>query len=283
MVKVKVGQINRLTIIKETSVGYFLDGGNDGDILMPYRHQPDHELSIGEELDVFIFHDHEDRLTATVKFPVAKMGDIVFLKVIDKNKYGAYLDWGLTKDLFVPKSEQFFPMEIGNYYFVKIILDNQGRIIGTNLYIDDIKENNDETFSPKQEVNALIVRDTEIGWKAIINNSHWGIIFHNETFKKIRIGENLKAYIKNIREDDKIDLSLTPIGFNPTHISELGKKILEKIDNNKGFLLITDKSSPEEIYKMFEVSKKNFKQAVGGLYKDRLIIIEKDCIRRSKP
>jgi len=281
MTRVKVGQSNLLTVIKESSVGYFFDGGEDGDILMPNRHKPDHELVIGDNVDVFVFHDSEERLTATVKFPVAQMGDIVFLKVVDKNRFGAYLDWGLTKDLFVPESEQYVPMELGSYYFVRILLDNHGRIIGSSYFSEDIEEYNNETFSLKQDVKALIIRDTEMGWKAIINNTHWGIIFHNETFKKIRIGQILKAYVKNIREDDKIDLSLVPIGFNSEHISGLGKQILDKIDFYNGFLPITDKSSPEEIHQVFEVSKKSFKQAVGFLYRERLILLEKDGIRKS--
>lgn len=281
MTRVKVGQSNLLTVIKNNSVGYFFDGGRDGDILMPKRHKPDYDLSIGDKVEVFVFHDSEERLTATVKFPVAQVGEIVYLKVIDKNRYGAYLDWGLTKDLFVPESEQYTPMEIGESYFVRILLDNHGRIIGSSYFSDDIEEYNNETFSSKQEVKALIMRKTEMGWKAIINNTHWGIIFHNETFKKIRIGQVVKAYIKNIREDDKIDLSLVPIGFNADHISDLGKQILDRIDSNNGFLPITDKSSPEEIYQEFEVSKKSFKQAVGFLYRERMILIEQDGLRRS--
>lgn len=281
MTRVKVGQINHLTVIKNSSFGYFLDGGEDGDILMPNRHKPDHELSIGEKVNVFVFHDTEERLTATVKFPVAKMGEIAFLKVVDQNRFGAYLDWGLSKDLFVPESEQYEPMELGDYYFVRILLDNHGRIIGSSYFVEDIEEFNNDTFSVKQEVKAIIIRDTEIGWKAIINDSHWGIIFHNETFKKIRIGQVVKAYVKNIREDDKIDLSLVPIGFNSNHISDLGQKILDEIDSYNGFLPITDKSSPEEIYRIFEVSKKNFKQAVGFLYRERMILIEQDGLRRS--
>lgn len=281
MTRVKVGQSNILTVIKESSFGYFFDGGEDGDILMPNRHKPDHELAIGDKVNVFVFHDSEERLTATVKFPVAKIGEIAFLKVIDKNKFGAYLDWGLSKDLFVPESEQYEPMKIGTSYFVRILLDNHGRLIGSSYFNEDIEEYNNENFTLKQEVKAIITRDTEIGWKAIINNTHWGIIFHNETFKKISIGQVVKAYIKNIREDDKIDLSLVPIGFNTEHISDLGKKILDKIDSYNGFLPITDKSSPEEIHKMFEVSKKNFKQAVGSLYRDRMILIKKDGLQRS--
>jgi predicted RNA-binding protein (virulence factor B family) len=281
MTRVKVGQSNLLTVIKESSFGYFLDGGEDGDILMPNRHKPDYELAIGDNVDVFVFHDSEERLTATVKFPVAQMGEIAYLKVIDTNRYGAYLDWGLSKDLFVPESEQYEPMELGNYYFVGILLDNRGRIIGSSYFSEDIEEYNNETFSLKQEVKALITRDTEMGWKAIINSTHWGIIFHNETFKKISIGQVVKAYVKNIREDDKIDLSLVPIGFNADHISDLGKQILDKIDFYNGFLPITDKSSPEKIYQMFEVSKKNFKQAVGFLYRERMILIKENGLCRS--
>lgn len=281
MTRVKVGQSNLLTVIKENSLGYFFDGGEDGTILMPNRHKPDYELAIGDKVNVFVFHDSEERLTATVKFPVAQIGEIAFLKVIDKSRFGAYLDWGLSKDLFVPKSEQYTPMELGESYFVRILLDNHGRIIGSSYFIEDIEEYNKETFSLKQEVKALIIRDTEIGWKAIINNTHWGIIFHNETFKKISIGQVVKAYVKNIREDDRIDLSLVPIGFNPAHISDLGKQILDEIDFNNGFLPITDKSSPEEIYQVFEVSKKSFKQAVGFLYRERMILIQKDGLIRS--
>lgn len=281
MNRVKVGQINTLTLIKIRSVGYFFDGGEDGDILMPARHQPDTELYVGDEVDVFVFHDAEERLTATVNFPVAQIGEVAFLKVIDKNKFGAYLDWGLTKDLFVPKDEQYVPMEVGVSYFVRIFLDNYRRIIGSSYLNSDIEEYNNKTFRKNQEINALIIKDTEMGWKAIINHTHWGIIYHSETFKKISIGQSIKAYIKNIREDDKIDLSLIPQGYNRSNITDLGKKILDQIDSHNGFLPINDKSHPDEIREVFEVSKNIFKQAVGGLYRDKLILIEKGGLRRA--
>lgn len=277
--KLKIGQVNRLEIIKERSVGYFFDGGEAGDILMPKRHQPEH-CEVGDELDVFVFHDSEGRLTATVKHPVARVGEVAWLQVVGFHRAGAFLDWGLTKDLLVPPWEQAEPMELDQYYAVRIFLDPYERILGSSR-LEGIQESSDGRFKAGQAVDLLIVADTELGFKAIVNHSHWGILYHSEVFQTLQLGQKLKGYIQRIRPDQKIDLSLNPPGYNASQMDQLGQQILTQIEAHGGLLPLTDKSSPEAIREAFGVSKKNFKQAVGKLYKARRILIEPQGLRRA--
>lgn len=270
---IRLGKFNRLRIAKERSVGFFFDGGEDGDILMPKRHQPEH-CEVGDELDVFVFRDAEERLTATVHKPLATVGEVAWLRVIDTHKIGAFLDWGVTKDLLVPLREQAEDMQVGRRYLVYIKVDEYDRIIGSTKLENYLKETNGKTFKVGQEVELLIGENTNLGFRAVINNSHLGMLYHNELFQKLSSGQKLKGYIKKIRDDDKLDLSLQPQGYNRQHFTDLGAKILAEIEAQGGFLPLTDKSSPEEIQAIFEVSKKAFKQAVGKLYKERRITIE---------
>lgn len=278
---VEIGKFNRLRIEKERSVGFFFDGGDDGDILMPKRHQPEH-CEVGDEMDVFIFRDAEERLTATTRIPYAQVGEVAWLKVIDTHRIGAFLDWGLTKDLLVPFREQAQEMEAGKHYLVYILLDESDRIIGSTRLEDYLQETNNKSFKAGQEVDLIVAEHYDIGFKVVINHSHWGMLYSNEVFQRISLGQKLKGYIKKIREDDKLDVSLQPQGYDKKRFASLADQILAEIKNEGGFLALSDKSPPEEIYAAFQVSKKAYKQAVGKLYKERRITIDPDGLRMVK-
>lgn len=276
---VEIGKYNRLRIAKERSVGYFFDGGEDGDILMPKRHQPDEGCEVGDEMDVFVFLDAEERLTATVRKPFAQVGELAWLKVVDVHRVGAFLDWGMTKDLMVPHREQAEEMVIGESYLVKILLDADDRIIGTTRLDEHISEFADDSFKKGQEVEILIGEHTELGYKVVVNNAYWGLLYDQGRFKKVRSGEKTKAYISKVREDRKLDISLQKPGYHQEQVLDIGEQILHYLADQGGWMELTDKSSPEEIKKTFEISKKTFKQVIGRLYKERLIALEPDGIR----
>lgn len=277
----KIGKMNRLRVAKERSVGYFFDGGEHGDILMPVRHQPDELVEVDDELDVFIFHDSEGRLTATVRPPIVEVGQLAYLKVVGMHRAGAFMDWGLTKDLLVPHFQQAEEMILDEWYLVKIFLDDYGKILGSSLF-DRIEDMPEANYKPGQQVDLQIVADTDLGFKAIVNKTHLGILYHNEVFQALEPGERIKGFVKTVREDNKLDLSLKKPGYQARQMDDLGARILVEIDSAGGFLEISDKSSPDEIREAFQVSKKNFKQAVGKLYKERHILIEPGGMRRAE-
>ncbi len=280
---VQIGKYNRLRISKERSVGYFFDGGDDGDILMPKRHQPD-SCEVGDELDVFVFHDAENRLTATVHKPVAQVDECAWLQVVSEHRVGAFLDWGMTKDLLVPTREQVEEMQVGKYYLVKILLDPYDKIIGTARLDEYLNSTNENHYKTGQEVSLLIANKTDKGWKVVVDHSYWGQLYDTEVFQQLKPGQTIKGYIRKIREeDDKIDVSLQRGGYDNRQVSDLGQQILAAIKAEGGFLSISDKSPPEEIYAAFKVSKKAFKTAVGKLYKERQIVIEPGGLRQNRP
>ena len=272
---IKVGQFNRLNVIKEVAFGVYLDGGEYGDILLPNKVVPK-DTAIGDVLEVFIYFDSEDKIIATTARPRAKVGSCAFLKVIDVNRVGAFLDWGLDKDLLVPKPEQHRPMEKDKFYIVYLKQDNKGRIIASSK-LDYFLDKTDITFKPGDEVNLLIAERTQLGNKVIINNSHWGLIHSADIFQMLSLGKRIPGYIKTIREDGKIDVVLKKQGREST--LDLAFHILEKLQKEGGFLPLHDKSLPEDIKRAFSDSKKNFKNAIGKLYKQGDILIEADGIR----
>ena len=275
---VEIGKFNRLVIAKERSVGFFFDGGDDGDILMPKRHQPEH-CAVGDEMNVFVFLDAEERLTATVMIPFAQVGEVAWLKVVDNHRVGAFLDWGLTKDLLVPVREQEQEMEAGQSYLVRILLDQNQRIIGSTRLDDYLKSTSDGAFKVGQQVSLLVADRIELGYRAVVNQSHWGVLYDNELFQEIAPGQKLTGFIKKIREDQKLDVSLKKPGYSKSGTESLASRILKQIKQQGGFLPLNDKSPPEEIHAAFQVSKKTFKQAVGKLYKERRISLEPEGIR----
>ncbi len=275
---VQLGKKNYLQIIKEMPQGLYLDGGKEyGQILLPNRYKPK-GFQIEDWLDVFIYLDSEDRPIATTRQPIAEVGEFASLKVLDTNPFGAFLDWGLEKDLMVPYQEQITKLQVNRHYMVYIYIDkNTQRIAATTKIDKHLKQFNEDHFKAGQPVNIQIWRKTELGYAAIIENSHLGMIYSNEVFQKLQYGDKLQAFIKTIRDDDKIDIRLNKTAGNSYR--ELPDKILEYLRSNNGESTITDKSPPEEIYQTFAVSKANFKKAVGHLYKEKKITLEKGYIR----
>ncbi|MBA2656510.1 MAG: GntR family transcriptional regulator [Tatlockia sp.] len=277
---IKIGQVNQLTVIKEVSFGLYLDGDDWGEILLPNKFVPK-DSKVNDKLDVFIYFDSEDKIIATTQRPYAKVGAFAFLKVIDVNRVGAFLDWGLDKDLLVPKPEQKRPMEKDKSYLVYVKLDNDGRIIASSK-LDYFLHKSSHNFKQGEEVNLLIAETTPLGTKVIINDSFWGLIHSSDIFQTLNYGKRTKGYIKNLRDDGKIDITLRKAGQDS--IRELAKRILELLPKQDGFLALHDKSSAEEIQRVLGESKKSYKAAIGNLYKESLITIEAEGIRlRIKP
>ncbi|MDT8316848.1 MAG: S1-like domain-containing RNA-binding protein [bacterium] len=275
---IEIGKKNKLKIVKEVDFGIYLDGEDMGEVLLPLRYLPE-SYEIDDMLDVFIYLDSEDRIIATTEEPYAEAESFAFLKVVDVNPIGAFLDWGLAKDLFVPFREQKEKMLKGKSYVVFIYIDSSNRIAASSN-LDRFADVDTSCFEDNQGVDLLICNQTDIGYKAVVNNSHLGVLYSNEIFQKIEIGDKLKGFIKKIRDDGKIDLCLERPG--PAKVNDLSREIFNLLTKEEGFLSVTDKSPPEEIYSLFGVSKKTYKKAIGSLYKKRLINIEKDGIRLSK-
>lgn len=273
---IEIGNYNKLRVVKEVDFGVYLDGGDAGEILMPLKYVPE-GTKPDDEVEVFIYSDSEDRLIATRETPLAKVGEFACLKVKSVNKYGAFLDWGLLKDLLVPFREQKSDMIEGYSYVVYIYLDEQTNRPAASAkvekyFIDKIPE-----YEVNQEVKILIQAATEIGYKAIVENKYSGLLYKNEVYRNIEKGDKTKAYIKKIREDGKIDLSLQKSGYQ--HIDETSLNILETLKDKRGFIAASDKSTPEMINAIFGISKKAFKKAIGALYKQRLITITDEGIK----
>lgn len=273
----EVGKYNTLPVLREIDHGYILDGGEDwGDILLPFNSAP-RKCAEGDLLDVFIYFDSEDRIIATTEKPRAVVGQFSLMRVVAEEKVGAFLDWGLKKDLLVPFAEQKEKLKTGRSYVVWLYLDKgTGRIVASTK-LDKFINKYPGSYEMGQEVDLLIVRKTELGYKTIINNLHWGLLYHNEVFQTLKVGQRLPGFVQHVREDGKIDLSLTKVGHEK--IDDVADAILKELGRRDGFLHFTPKTSAEEIYKLFGVSKKNYKKALGGLYKKRLITVAQDGIR----
>ncbi len=273
---VEIGKINTLNINRETENGVYLDGQELGEILMPQKFVTPEDKEAGQAT-VFIYTDSEDRLVATTETPIAMAGEFAMLKVVATTKFGAFMDWGLPKDLLVPFGEQKAPMEEGRSYLVFISLDVQtNRIIGS-AKLDKHLDNTPPEYEVGDEVDLIITDETELGYKAIVNKEHWGMLYKNQVYKPLSKGQKIKGYINKIREDEKIDLLLEKPGYEK--VDAISEKILNELKENRGFMAVSDKSSPEMIKAMFGISKKNFKKAIGGLYRKRLISFESDGIR----
>ncbi|MEY3786842.1 MAG: hypothetical protein RIQ94_721 [Pseudomonadota bacterium] len=270
-----IGKINTLTIVKKQGPDIYLDNGLSAKVLLADKKPPEN-CQVGDALEVFVYVDSEGHLAATTKIPLAQVDDIAWLKVVSLNYVGAFLDWGLPKDLLVPFSEQHHEMEVGKSYLVKVFLDDKNRIAATTK-IDRFIEDESIDFEVGQKVSLIIADKTELGFKAIVDNTHWGLLYQNELFQPVRRGQKLNGYIKQIREDGKIDLILQEPGYGK--VVSLTDTILIKLNKNNGALDLSDKSPPEAIYATFGVSKKVFKQAIGALYKKQLITIDKDGIK----
>ena len=272
-----IGRMNSLQVVKHTDFGLYLDGGADGEILLPKRYIPkDTPSEVEDWLNVFIYLDSEDKLIATTLKPKIQLGEFASLKVVDINRVGLFFDWGLPKDLLLPHSEEKRPLQIGDYCVVYLYLDKRTRRLTATARLDRHLDKVPANYQVGQEVDLLVVERTDLGFKAIIDGKHWGLIHKNELFKFIRSGMREKGYIKELRADGKISLSLQPIGHEAA--SGLAEQIIERLRALGGVLALGDKSPPELVAEHFRVSKGNFKKAIGGLYKQGLIRIHDDRI-----
>ena len=273
---IKIGQRYELEVIKFVEFGAYLDAENLGEVLLPGKFVPD-DLSVGDFVDVFLYLDSEERHVATTQKPKAIAGEFAYLEAVDSTSVGVFLDWGLDKDVLVPFGEQHRPMEVGKYYLVYIYVgDSDGRITASSKIDKFLDDERPHDFEEKQAVDLIIANTTELGYKAIVNHSHWGVLYKGEVFQRLSFGQSIKGYIKHIRPDGKIDLSLQ--GGQETRDKNT-QIILNYLRKEKGFAAVNDKSDPQLITDLFGMSKKAFKKAIGGLYKQRIIVIEKDGIR----
>lgn len=274
---IQIGKYNTLRVVKEVDFGLYLDGGEEhGEILLPTRYVPE-GVQPEDELEVFIYLDSEDRVIATTEKPYAVVGDFAYLEVKEVTKVGAFLDWGLMKDLLVPFREQKMKMEEGRKYPVYIYLDDESQRIVATAKLEPVLDNLIPDYEPGQEVELFVTEKTDLGYKVVINGLHSGLIYENELFQTLRIGDRTKGYIKKVRDDDKIDVSLYKAGYEK--MDEMSEKVLNLLKERGGYLAVSDKSPADLIYKIFSMSKKNFKKAIGALYKQRIITIEKEGIR----
>ena len=263
-------------MIKTVDFGVYLDAQELGEILLPKRRCPD-KLDVGDEIEVFLYLDSEDRPVATTQKPKAEVGQFAYLKVIDITDIGAFLDWGLDKDLFVPFREQHRQMELGKSYIVYVHLNPaDGRIMASSKIERFLDDERPHDFKPRQAVDLIIANTTELGYKAIVDHSHWGVLYQNDVFQRLSYGQYKKGFIKKIRDDGKIDLTLQ--GGQETR-DKNAKIILIYLQKQGGFAPVHDKSDPALISRLFGMSKNAFKKTIGGLYKQRIISIEKDGIR----
>ena len=276
---VEIGRVNTLEVVRETDNGLYLDGRELGEILMPKKFITDEVRKLGWA-DVFVYTDSEDRLVATTEVPFVKVGEFAFLKVEAVTKFGAFLDWGLPKNLLVPFREQRANMVEGRSYLVYVFLDLLTNRIAATAKIDKYLDNTPPEYKIGEEVDLLIAEETDLGYKAIVNSEHWGILYKNQLFQTIRSGDRLKGYVNKVRDDEKIDLLLEKPGYEK--VDAISQKILDELKQNRGFMAVSDNTSPEMINALFGISKKNFKKAIGNLYKNRLITFDSDGIRLVK-
>lgn len=272
--KLQLGKFNRLTVARRAEQGLYLSGGPE-DILLPNRYIPE-GAEIGDEIDVFVYLDNEERLVATTEHPYAEVGDFAWLEVAWVNQFGAFLDWGLMKDLFVPFREQKMKMQKGRSYLVHIHLDPETYRIMASAKVERYLSNDYPPYHGGDEVDALIWQKTDLGFKVVVDNQFAGLLFDDEIFRELHNGDRLRAYVKQVRPDGKIDLSLQRKGQRA--VKDFSEILLEHLQTHGGRTALGDKSPADEIYAVFGVSKKVFKKAVGDLYRRRLIVIADDGI-----
>ena len=273
---VEIGKFNKLRVKDKATYGYNLDGGDLGDILLLNK-QAKAELSAGDLVDVFVYMDSDDKLLATMNTPKAMVGEFSYLKCVAVNRAGAFLDMGLAKDVLVRLSEQRIPMKEGHSYVVYVFREEENMRLAASSKLDHYFNPDIANYEEGQQVDILVWEQTELGYKAIINNADLGLLYNTEIFHTLNVGQKTQAYIKKVREDLKIDLVLQKPGYEkPDALSE---KIIKKLEASNGFLNVNDKSDAREISRLFGVSKKKFKMAIGGLYKKRTITISDDGIR----
>ncbi len=271
-----IGQFNTLSVIAITENGAYLDAGELGEILLPKRYLPEN-CQLDEQINVFIYLDSADRLVATTETPKVQVGEFASLQVKQVNKIGAFLDWGLPKDLLVPFNQQHKKMEVGKHYLVYVFVDQRTERLVASSKLDKFIDIWPANYQTGQEVQLTIAAKTDLGFKAIVNNQHWGLLFTSEVFQPLRVGKKVTGYIKQIRDDGKINLSLSRAGKGK--VIDFSERLLTYLEQHNGFSPLHDKSSPEEIKRALGVSKKTFKATVGNLMKKGKLTIEDNGIR----
>lgn len=277
-----IGERNTLTVTRRTDLGLFLDGEGAGDVLLPSREAPA-QAKPGDQLDVFVYIDAKGHCVATTKHPLASVGDVAYLRINDVNDAGAFLDWGLPKDLLLPYNE--LPRDVrrfiepGASVLVMVFVDDQNRL-AASARLDDFISPVAQDLATGDTVTIIADHKTEIGVRVIVNNRYWGLIYNDELYQPLPKGERRQAYVLKLRSDGRLDITLQPPGGARRNAAS--EAILKRLQQEGGFMAVSDKSSPDLIYKVFGVSKKVFKQAIGGLYKERLISIGSDGIRLTK-
>ena len=279
---IQLGKYCTLKVVKELDFGMYLDGGEEfGEILLPTKYIPN-GTKVGDELEVFLYLDSEDRIIATTLRPFAQAGEFAYLQVASVNRVGAFLDWGLPKDLLVPFREQRSEMKQGYKYIVYIYADVESRRLVASAKLNKFLDNTPVEYEYNQEVDLLVTQKTDLGWKVIVNSRHSGMIYDNEIFVPIQKGDRIKGYVKHIRSDEKLDITLQKTGYNVDAMDALAKEIFEKLKVSGGIIPLSDKSSAEEIAEIFGCSKKSYKKAIGSLYKSKLINITPKTIELIK-
>jgi predicted RNA-binding protein (virulence factor B family) len=272
---IEIGKKNNLKALRNTTAGMYLTDGKGNEVLLPNKYVPK-SFAIGELIEVFIFKDSEDRITATTIVPLIELGGFAFLKVNQVTAFGAFLDWGMEKDLLVPIKEQKERMEEGEFYLVSMYLDESSDRLVASSKIKKFLDNEEITLQVGESVQAVVFEDTPLGYLAIVNGKHKGLLYHNEVFERLRMGDEITAYVKKIKEGGDLDLSKQKIGFS--HVNDQTDVLLNLIKKSGGFLPLHDNSSPEEIQFKLKMSKKVFKKAVGMLYKMKKISISNEGI-----
>lgn len=272
---IQIGEYNTLTILREKEPGLFLSDEEDNEVLLPNRYVPK-EFKIWDKLKVFVYLDNEERLVAVTDKPYIKRGDFAVLRCSQVSEYGAFLDWGMVKELFCPFKEQSFKMKKGGWYLVYCYVDEKTDRLIASSKTNKFLSNKELTVEQFEEVDLIVSHPSEIGMNVIVNKKHSGLIFNDSIFQDLSVGDKLKGIVKKIRKDNKLDIALGQVGYR--NIEPNTEVIMQELEDNSGFIDLTDKSSPEEIKEVFQMSKKSFKKAIGSLYKQKLITIKEDGI-----
>lgn len=272
---IDIGKYNELRFIKKTDSGLILTDG-EKEVVLPYQHAPQ-EIEQGDNIHVFVYIHSDGRLMATTETPLAMVDEFAFLEVVDVNEQGAFLDMGIGKDVFVPEREQKRPMKTGQKYVVFLYTDERNERITASSRLTDFIDQDTHDLEEGDEVSLLIFDESDLGYSAIINQKYAGLLYHNEVFEDLQAGDVRRGFVKKIREENKIDLSLQVIGFK--HILDLKDSLMIELQENGGIINLGDKSSPEDIYNQLKISKKAFKKAIGSLYKERLVVVSDDSVK----
>lgn len=276
---IDLGRMNTLEVVREEERGYYLEAGVDGEMFLPRAEAPE-LLEMGQRLEVFIYRDSSDRLIATTRTPKAMVGDFEMLEVMQVTPHGAFLDWGLVKDLMLPFGEQKKKVSHGVRLVVRVYIDDETRRIAATARLGRYLGKTGRKYFTNEEVDLLVVDRTDLGYRVVVENEDWGLVYHNQIFQSLEVGQRLKGYVSQTREDDKLDIVLQKPG--PEKAMDLSQKILNNLEQNSGFSELGDKADPSAILAAYNVSKKTYKRALSQLYKDRKITFDDGGIKLLK-